>query len=80
MQKAVNDVNDIFTSEVMENGTFGYFIVKHSPLYNKYIFLKSWNVLPFVDIINNISKTISKGIGMFKRTKAFVAKDTLGVL
>ena len=28
----------------------------------------------------NISKNISKGIGMLKRTKAFVAKDTLGAL
>ena len=78
MQKAVNDVNDIFTSEVMENVT-GYFLVKHSHLYNKFIYSKSWNVLPFVDIINDISKKISEGIGMLKRTKTFVAKDTLGV-
>ena len=40
MQKAVNDVNDIFTSEVMENVT-GYFLVKHSHLYNKFIYSKS---------------------------------------
>ena len=35
MQKAVNYVIDIFTSEDMENVT-GYFLVKHLHLYNKY--------------------------------------------
>ena len=39
MQKAVNDVIDIFTSDDMENiYVTGYFLVKHSHLYNKPIY------------------------------------------
>ena len=34
MQKAVNEVIDIFTSEDMENTPTGYFVVKHLHLYN----------------------------------------------
>ena len=36
MQKTVNDVIDIFTSEGMDNISLaGYFLVKHSHVYNK---------------------------------------------
>ena len=40
MQKVVNDVIDIFASEDMGNMPLhGYFLVKHSHLYNKYYYV-----------------------------------------
>ena len=41
MQKVVNEVIDIFTSEDIKKYVTGYFLVKHSHLYklNKYLIL-----------------------------------------
>ena len=40
MQKTVNDVIDIFTSEDMDNMSLaGYFLIKHSHLYNEKIYI-----------------------------------------
>ena len=44
MQKAVNDIIDIFTGEDMENTLYtGYFPVKHLHLYNQLIIFNNNN-------------------------------------